>query len=170
MKILTKRQIKHMESNINHARNHGRSVKEIKRNAENKTNDVVVPTEKELALLHDMLDQLKELNNLTFEYAEQIEELEQDEQKNLSNLNQARIRNERANKKAWNMKKQLKRKLNKYTQFNVAIPKDRYGHTKYVTYKYNRVDEDIKKLIREVDQSYSEGEKLVKDMMNIFKI
>lgn len=167
MRILTRNRIKNIETTVLNAREHSKNVRDIKQIADEEAREVIAPTRDELAILYNLLEELEGWNELTFEYAEQIEELESKPNVTFSVLNQIKKRNERANRRAFEIKKRLKRNLNQYVMFNVPIPKDNYGNVEYQTYKYDKINGKIKQLIEEVNAAYSDGEQLVNNLNNI---
>lgn len=167
MRVLTKGKINHIKANVKADRDYYKQVEQVKRNAEQEANQEVEPTQRELALLNDMLQELKEWNSITFEYANQIEVLEEARRKDLPKLNQIRKRNERANRKAWEIKKRLNRNLDQYIMFSISTPTDKYGKSEYITYDYKKINDDIQKIIDSVKEAYSEGEQLIKSLTNM---
>lgn len=167
MRVLTKRKINHIKATVKTDRDYYRLVEQVKRDAEQEANQEVEPTQRELALLNDMLNELTEWNSITFEYANQIEVLEEAKRKDLPKLNQIRKRNEKANRKSWEIKKRLNRNLDQYIMFSISTPTDKYGKTEYITYKYKKINEDIQEVINSVEEAYSEGEQLINSLKNI---
>lgn len=133
--------------------------------AEYKASQMVkVPTE-EKEYFEETLKQVQELNEETYIYQGKIDELpsmkeDMNEMKYKSLMNEYVSKKDVANSKAWYLKKDMKRLIEKYRSFTVQIPSiERPGWSDAHTYKYKKVDPYLLKLEERINdtRSYSEN-------------
>jgi|SRR5690625_777347 len=128
-----------------------------------------VPSSDELAHIDELLEQLDTLNESTTMYQDQLDQLSA-EQESISSReynarkNRATNRSEKANREAWAIKKRLRSIIKEYELFPIEMPKHAISNEVEVEfYNYKTVHKDIEKAIETLDQSLSEGERVMQE-------
>ncbi|MDT0655115.1 MULTISPECIES: hypothetical protein [Staphylococcus] len=123
-----------------------------------------------------MINELEKLCQLTEKYNDEINHLYtndigMDKHQLNTEINTLNNKLDKVNYQAWEQKKAIRHKLNKYKEFTVKYPK-LYGYKQYdiYTYQYYKVDRFINESESKINKLKTYGELVMEEYNSVFSI
>ncbi|NHA41918.1 hypothetical protein [Staphylococcus schleiferi] len=148
--------------------------RQVDKDIETKKREVNNVSHEDKQIILVMINELEKLCQLTEKYNDEINQLySNDNGMNKHNLkveiNTLNNKLDKVNYQAWEQKKAIRRKLNKYKEFSVKYPK-LYGYKQYdiSTHKYYKVDQFINECESRLDKLKTYGELVMEDYKSVY--